>query len=213
MNNSLLETYTLISWAQEKGLARCFVYRGPSMSPTFHNGDFLYVRANIQNLRLGDVVVFSAENTTNEYIVHRIVANSNQGFITRGDHNRITDSPPLTPEKIAGKVEFAESRHGIHKVLNGSLGLWLAWILRLMFGLDRLIRLVFWMPYNLIRERRIVAIVWRPKISKMLVYSKKSRQIKYLYKNSTVAIWDSARQRFECRKPFDLVIPHPEESE
>jgi signal peptidase I len=213
MNSSLIETYTLTPWAQEKGLARCFVYRGPSMTPTFFNGDFLYVRTNMQNLRLGDVVVFSTQNTADGYIVHRIIANSHQGFITRGDHNRLNDALPLTLKEIVGKVEFVENRRGIRKVSNGPLGLWLAGILWLMFGLDRLIRLVFWMPYNLIRERRIATTVWHPKISKMQVRSENGQQIKYLYKNSTVAVWDLSRQRFECRKPFDLVIPNPKDSE
>jgi signal peptidase I len=210
MSNSLIETYTLTPWAQEKGLARCFVYRGPSMTPTFLIGDFLYVCANMQNLNIGDVVVFSAQNTTEGYIVHRIVANSNQGFIARGDHNRLNDVHPFARDKIVGKVEFVENKHGIQKVLNGLGGHCLAVILRVMFGLDRLIRLMFWIPYNFIRERRIGSIVWRPKITKVRLQLGNGQRIKYLYNKKTVAVWESYLNRFECSKPFDLIIPHPE---
>lgn len=208
MSNSRIEPHVLSLWAKAKGLTHCFVYHGPSMIPTFQKGDFLYLRLQMESLLPGDVVVFTKLDTA-DYIVHRIAAISHKGFITRGDHNRFPDVPPVTSEQIVGKVEFVENKHGIRRVINGAWGLWVAKIWQLVFGLDRLLRRLFWMPYNFIRTRRIASVFWRPKISKMQVQSESGQQIKYLYKNRTVAVWDLSCQRFNCRKPFDLVIPSP----
>lgn len=212
MSNSLVESYTLSPWAKRKGLTRCFFYRGLSMIPTFQNGDFLYLSSSAQNLYPGDVVVFTPCPRA-DYVVHRIISRSSKNFITRGDHNRFPDTLPIAPEQIVGKVEFVENKNGTHRVANGILGLWRASIWHSVLWLDQLIRRMLWMPYNFIREKRITALIWHPKISKIQVQSKNGLLIKYLYKNSTVAIWDFACQRFECRKPFDLIISNPEEPE
>jgi hypothetical protein len=208
MSSFPIEPRVLSSWAKAQGFAYCFAYHGPSMVPTFRSGDLLYLRAGVKNLLPGDVIVFTASKES-DYIVHRIVARSDQGFITRGDHNRLPDTSQVTLEQVVGKVEFVENKQGVRRVVNGFWGLWLARFWQLVFGLDRLLRRLFWVPYNFIRTRQIALVFWRPKISKMRVQSENGQQIKYLYNNRTVAVWDLSRQRFDCRKPFDLVIPSP----
>lgn len=208
MSSSQIETYTLSPWAKAKGLAHCFVYHGPSMTPTFQNGDFLFLRSDGQKLGKGDVIVFT-DPVKKEIIVHRIISITKEDVFTRGDHNRLPDALPVKLEQIIGKVEFVENKRGIKTVANGFWGLCLARIWHTFFGADRLVRRIFWMPYNFIRERRVAVYFWRPQISKIQVQSEYGRQVKYLYKNRTVATWDSTRRRFDCRKPFDLVIPSP----
>jgi len=209
MRNFQIEPYHLSSWVKEEGFTHCFIYRGTSMIPTFQSGDFLYIRSTAHKLFPGDVVIINNPEITN-YVVHRIVSSSEKGFITRGDHNRLPDVLTITIEQIIGKVEFVENKHGVHRVANGNPGLWVGRMWQWVFGLDRLIRRLFWIPYNFIRERRLAAMFWQPKISKLQINSEKGQQIKYLYRNSTVAIWDSSCRRFDCRKPFDLIIPPPE---
>jgi signal peptidase I len=211
MSDFQIEPYNLSSWAKENRYSYCFIYRGPSMIPTFRTGDFLYVHANVQMLFPGDVIVFTTHKITG-YIVHRIVSISKVDFITRGDHNRLPDNSTITLEKIIGRVEYVENKRGIHRVANGKAGVWEAKMCQLAFGLDRIIRRLFWTPYHFIRERRFVGLFWQPKISKMHFRVKSGQLIKYVYRNRTVAIWDNSCQRFDCRKPFDLIIPNPEES-
>lgn len=208
MVNSPIEPHVLSLWAQAKGLTCCFIYRGPSMFPTFQNGDFLYLHSPLQKLYSGDVIVFTVLDKA-DYVVHRVVSVSDQGVITRGDHNRQPDAFLVPLKQIIGRVEFVENKHGIRRVANGILGLELARIWWLILGLDRLSRRLFWMPYNFIRARRIASVFWRPKILKVWVQSERGQQIKYLYKNRTVAVWNPSCRRFDCRKPFDLVIPSP----
>jgi hypothetical protein len=78
--------------------------------------------------------------------------------------------------------------------------------------MKRSIRALFRKPYGLLKKSRLVAMVWRPKIIKMRIQMEQGPSIKYLYNMCTVAVWDPTRQHFNVVKPFDLVIPHPEES-
>jgi signal peptidase I len=211
MSNSQIESYSLSPWAKAKGFTHCFVYRGPSMVPTFQNGDFLYLRSTAQKVVIGDVIVIIAPNNK-EFIVHRIISASPEGLITRGDHNRLYDPSPVTLDQIVGKVELVENKRGIKPVANGLLGLWLARIWHTVFWLERLFRRMFWKPYQLVRKSGLVSFIWRPNIIKMQVQKADGSQVKYIYKQCTVAIWDPTLQRFDCRKPFDLVIPYPEKA-
>lgn len=209
MSVSPIDSYSLSSSAKKKGFSNCFVYRGLSMTPTFQNGDFLFLRSVVENnLFLGDVIVFSYPKNK-KYFVHRIVAFSNKYFITRGDHCLSRDVLPITLGDIVGKVELVENRRGIVPVVNGAFGLWMARIWHSVFLLDHIIRRLFWMPYNFLRDKQLAVIFWHPEISRIYVQSKNTTKIKYIYKNHTVATWEPSRQYFDCCKPFDLVIPPP----
>jgi signal peptidase I len=182
------------------------------MIPTFHTGDFLYVRSGVKNLKTGDVIVFPVQDSPGEYIVHRIIANTELGFITCGDHNRLKDLLPISPKDIIGRVEIIENRNGTRKILNGNRGAWLGRFLRSSAKLERILKHLLWIPYNFIKERRLVAFFWHPTIMKIALQSEKGRSIKYLYKNRTAAIWDVSSQQINYYKPFDLVIPVPDKT-
>jgi hypothetical protein len=179
------------------------------MFPTFQIGDFLYSRSTMQKLAQGDVIVF-ADSENNGFIVHRIISTSFEGLIARGDHNRLCDSP-ITLDRIVGKVELVENKSGIKSVSNGFLGLWLARFWHSLFWLDRFFRLIFWVPYRAFRKSGLINYIWRPNIVRMKVKNPNGSQVKFIYKQSTVATWDPTYRRFDCRKPFDLVIPRPED--
>ena len=212
MNNSQVEPYTLSPWAKEKGMTHCFIYHGISMNPTYQNGDFLYVREETRNLRVGDVIVFSSLNDPSRTTVHRIISPSNSGYITRGDHNRLNDVKPISIERIIGKVEYLENNRGTRQAVNGTFGLLWARIWHTIIAVDRFSRRLFWLPYNFIRKKQIARKFWRPKLVKLKLQSEKGQRIKYIFKKKTVAVWDSTNQWFECRKPFDLIISSPIET-
>ena len=201
-----VEPYVVSSWAAAKGLTHCFVYHGASMIPTFHNGDFLYVRSGGQKLTVGDVVVFS-NSDTGKYVVHRVVSLSGADLITRGDHNHLCDPLPVSLKQVVGRVDFLENRRGIFSVRNGRLGTRLAQFGQKVYLMKRSIRAMFRKPYGLLKTSRLVAMIWRPKIIKMRIQTEQGPRIKYLYNMRTVAVWDPTRQYFECRKPFDLILP------
>jgi signal peptidase I len=208
MNNSHIDYSPISSWAKAKGFTHCFIFRGPSMAPTFRNGDLLYLRSAAHKLFLGDVVVY-ADYDKNEFIVHRIVSKSFEMLITRGDHNRLCD-PPVTLGQIVGKVELIENKNGLKPVASGYKGLWLALIYRKVYWLNLMLRRVLWMPYQLVRISGFLSLIWKPRIVRIQLQSVNGMEVKYIYKQRIVASWSPARGKFYCIKPFDLVIPHPQ---
>ena len=78
-----------------------------SMEPEISAGStiFLYPAADIAT---GDVIVFYPTGLDREMIVHRVVGETAEGFITRGDAAARTDQemgePPVHPDRVAGKV-------------------------------------------------------------------------------------------------------------
>ena len=71
-----------------------------SMEPTFSIGDLLVIHEE-KTYQCGDIITFSdgAFVTT-----HRIVEETAEGFITRGDYNNVSDPEVVTQEQIRGRV-------------------------------------------------------------------------------------------------------------
>lgn len=77
-----------------------------SMAPTIQAGDG-YVVVGAGQVAVGDVVVFSSPERGG-YVTHRVVGESPEGFVTRGDANPSTDQEtgmaPVPRSAIVGKV-------------------------------------------------------------------------------------------------------------
>lgn len=206
MSNFPIDGYALPAWAGRKGITEAFPYHGPSMIPTFQNGDFVYVCPATCYIP-GDVIVFRSWHE-DKFIIHRVVASAETSLTTRGDHNRSND-PLVLPEQVVGRVEFAETRRGLVRVRNGAPGLCWARFLWLWLDAGLLLRRLFWQPYNFIRQKRVAGLFWRPAINRARFKAGEGFLIKYLHNGHKVAAWDAAAGKFTCRKPFDLVISPP----
>jgi signal peptidase len=82
-----------------------YAYSG-SMSPTINKGDLFLINPLDRNPDVGDVAVFKANG---RWTVHRIVAITERGYITKGDNNVATDQqnglyPLVRKEDVIGKV-------------------------------------------------------------------------------------------------------------
>ncbi len=74
-----------------------------SMEPTLSPGDgYVLVQAGVD---VGDVVTFS---TPDGYVTHRVVGDSGDSYVTRGDANPSTDQaagmPPVEEEQVVGRA-------------------------------------------------------------------------------------------------------------
>lgn len=83
-----------------------------SMEPTLHRGDLIIVDHNVENLQVGDIIVYHAIWTSQpEDVVHRIVQKQQKGanitYRTKGD-NHITNPGPdpqiIQPRQIETKI-------------------------------------------------------------------------------------------------------------
>ncbi|NJE62015.1 signal peptidase I [Thermococcus sp. 21S7] len=77
-----------------------------SMTPTIDRGDLFLMNPLARNYDVGDIIVFHRRDG---WTVHRIFAITEEGYITKGDHNVATDQqdgiyPPVQREDIVGKV-------------------------------------------------------------------------------------------------------------
>ncbi len=207
------ENRLLPASARALGLTRCFIYTGPSMTPTFRPGQMLYIRAAPRNLQPGDVIVF-AQSAKSGYVTHRIIAATPAGFITRGDHNARVDDGVATCERIVGRVEMVEDRGRVKPVRGGRRALWWA---RLWWGarwIEQWARVIFGAPYRALRAsaiaRRILQRIIALRLEYVSVQTAQGTLVKTLHRGKVVARWYPGTRRFECAKPYDLVLAPPD---
>lgn len=191
-------------------------YYGNSMRGTFHPGDCLIlVSATMSDIGPGDIVVFQKPDSGSDsvQVVHRVISVTEIGLITRGDYNLKRDVAPVQLEKVVGKVRAVERMGKTTKVIDGRLGLWWARICWMLRQADFEFRRIFRRSYHFLRLSGLAPKFWKPAIQKMHLNTENGLLVKYLHRQQVVATWDTIRQRFDCRKPFDLVIPSPLEEE
>lgn len=73
-----------------------------SMDPTLHVGDLIVVYGG--KVEIGEPIIFMRSD--GRYVVHRVVAERDGCFITKGDANISPDFTPVCDKNIKGKVLF-----------------------------------------------------------------------------------------------------------
>lgn len=95
-----------------------------SMIPTYDVGDLAYVVKQKENIKIGDVLVFNADNKT---VIHRVISiNDDENdfyYKTRGDNNNTDDNWFIRKEQIIGVAKLRVRYLGIPTVwLNNLFG-------------------------------------------------------------------------------------------
>ncbi len=158
-------------------------------------------------MRPGDVVVYRKGA---EYIVHRVRSLGPDGIHARGDNNRLEDEAPIPAEQILGVVDQADEGGILRPVRGGPTAFWsasLRWKAREIFQ-----KMLPWLgaPYRWLKARQWIPRIWHPQIIKVSLRSANGGLIKYLVRGKVVATWQPGNGRFICRRPYDLVIPSPQ---
>lgn len=71
-----------------------------SMAPTINPGDFAIIYKTDKPSQIGDVVLFHSEGTE---IIHRVVNNTEFGYLTQGDANEEPDPNTVAFSQVEGK--------------------------------------------------------------------------------------------------------------
>ena len=80
-------------------------------------GDLLLV-TKADNIKVGDIVLYSREVT----IVHRVISITNNGFVTKGDNNLVSD-PEISRQQVVGKVIVDVPALGYPRLLLFAVGI------------------------------------------------------------------------------------------
>jgi len=84
-----------------------------SMGPAIKTGSIVAVKpahsasSGQADYKIGDVITFKKGQGEENILTHRIIGQTEQGFITQGDANNVADASPVKEEAILGKVVFA----------------------------------------------------------------------------------------------------------
>lgn len=135
----------LVAEVLEKGVPVRFIARGASMSPIIRDGDTITLLATPgQPARLGEVVAYK-QPVTGRIVVHRILGQTGQSVLLRGD-NALNSDGLIPRDHILGRVLRVE-RHGRAVTFGEGSERWLFWLLfrwswprRLARRLGRLLR-------------------------------------------------------------------------
>ena len=84
---------------------RAYVVQSGSMEPAIKTGAILLTKS-ASTYSAGDVITFSVNGNTDKLITHRIVEETQEGFVTKGDANEENDSWVVKDEEIIGKMAF-----------------------------------------------------------------------------------------------------------
>ena len=100
--------YTLIArYAYGKNIPTifgfgCAVVETGSMEPSISAGDLIFIQEKEQYF-VGDIITFF-DSSHNEYVTHRIIFTSEQGYVTKGDANSGQDLFTVPQGAVVGKV-------------------------------------------------------------------------------------------------------------
>ena len=90
---------------------RSYTVLSGSMEPTFYPGDIVITKhKNKTDIKINDIVTYSDNDGV--IITHRIIEETPEGYITKGDNNNVEDADILTEDNIIGEVKFSIPKLG-----------------------------------------------------------------------------------------------------
>jgi signal peptidase I len=100
-----------------------FTVLSNSMQPSFSAGDMVFVKDKpASEIEVNDVITF--KEGERKLITHRIVEQTKQGFVTKGDNNNVIDSEIVAPDDVVGTHAFTIPKAGyVSKFVSSPMGI------------------------------------------------------------------------------------------
>lgn len=90
---------------------RSYTVLSGSMEPKFYPGDIVIIKhKNKINLQVNDIATY--RDNDGVIITHRIVEQTNEGYITKGDNNNVEDAGILKEDNIIGEFKCSIPKVG-----------------------------------------------------------------------------------------------------
>ena len=81
-----------------------YVVLSGSMEPVIHTGSVAFVNTRDTDAVPNDVVAYNLDGTI---VLHRIISETTEGFITMGDANEAPDANPVEKQQVVGTFAFS----------------------------------------------------------------------------------------------------------
>ncbi len=90
---------------------RTYTVLSGSMEPEFYPGDMVVTKhKNKTDINVNDIITF--RDNDGVVITHRIIEETPNGYITKGDNNNVEDKDVIKDENIIGEVKFSIPKLG-----------------------------------------------------------------------------------------------------
>lgn len=90
---------------------RSYTVLSGSMEPKFYPGDMVITQHKDKvDIKVNDIVTY--KDNEGVIITHRIIEETDEGYITKGDNNNVNDADILKEENIIGEVKFSIPKAG-----------------------------------------------------------------------------------------------------
>ncbi|MGL5641475.1 MAG: signal peptidase I, partial [Paraclostridium sp.] len=90
---------------------RSYTVLSGSMEPEFYPGDIVITQhKDKSDIKVNDIVTY--KDNEGVIITHRIIEETDEGYITKGDDNNVKDAGVLKEENIIGEVKFSIPKIG-----------------------------------------------------------------------------------------------------
>lgn len=100
----ILSIAAIIFWQAQTSQIEFKTVISGSMSPAINMGDVVVIgKANVSELKIGDVITFGEGKT---FTTHRVINITPEGFVTKGDANKAPDMGIAKRQDVLGKVIF-----------------------------------------------------------------------------------------------------------
>lgn len=90
---------------------RTYTVLSGSMEPKFYPGDVVVIKHKDKtDIKVNDIVTY--RDSEGVIITHRIIEETPEGYITKGDNNNVEDGEILTKDNIIGEFKFSIPKIG-----------------------------------------------------------------------------------------------------
>jgi len=113
------------------------------MTPAIKTGGIVMVKP-VSSYNVGDIITFEIGSGKRDILTHRIIQQTGDGFITKGDANNVADTKPVKKEDILGKVVFSVPYAGyVANVIGSKMGICILVLLPALLIIIRESRKIF----------------------------------------------------------------------
>jgi SynChlorMet cassette protein ScmC len=185
-----------------------FIYRGPSMNPTFFEPEVITVEPYAgRKPKAGDVVCFKAKDKSYN-VVHRITAVNGDRIRTQGDNNACPDPYEIEMSEIFGRVVYVCRGGKTRRIFGGPAGIAIMHCSRAYNASNRLISAILHRAYRSLSERgRFRMLMPSDGRFAVALFENGSRKYpKLILSGRTIGSYDFTDKAWKIKRPYRLII-------